>query len=169
LSRVHTKHFHVFGVHKKCTWLSSVLIIPKNVMYQFCLGTYILIEFITISKCARCAQCTHCTLRLKCTCLDWSCLDWSAEQDAKLGHPLLSSPQPLSPGRAIMGGSADPQHWWERRTESKRASRGGGRARFLLDCGLVAVRVGRRSPLGACQGARRPPPSWSRKRQRCCN
>ena len=62
MSKVHTKYFHVFGVHKKCTWLSSVLIIPKNVMFQFCFGTYILIEFITISKCARCAQCAHCTL-----------------------------------------------------------------------------------------------------------
>ena len=31
-------------------------------MFQFCLGTYILVEFMTISKCARCAQCAHCTL-----------------------------------------------------------------------------------------------------------
>ena len=62
LSRVHTKHFYVFGVHNKCTWMSSVLIISKNVMFQFCFGTYILVEFMTISKCARCAQCAHCTL-----------------------------------------------------------------------------------------------------------
>ena len=62
LSRVHTKHFYVFGVHNKCTWMSSVLIISKNVMFQFCFGTYILVEFMTISKCARCAQCAHSTL-----------------------------------------------------------------------------------------------------------
>ena len=42
--------------------MSSVLIISKNVMFQFCFGTYILVEFMTISKCARCAQCAHCTL-----------------------------------------------------------------------------------------------------------
>ena len=62
MSRVHTKHFYVFGVHNKCTLMSSVLIISKNVMFQFCFGTYILVEFMTISKCARCAQCAHCTL-----------------------------------------------------------------------------------------------------------
>ena len=31
-------------------------------MFQFCFGTYLLVEFMTISKCARCAQCAHCTL-----------------------------------------------------------------------------------------------------------
>ena len=67
LSRVHTKHFHVFGVHKKCTWLSSVLIIPENVMFQFCSGTNLLIDFICVSQCARCAQCAHCSFSLKCT------------------------------------------------------------------------------------------------------